>query len=89
MPSAQSDRAADDELGIFIDAEGNFRILVPNGWTDAIPEFAYLSVGAVLRLSHPAEKEFARSIASWADANLRRKNGEDVEFVPAKKPRPN
>lgn len=79
---ADKDRAGPDELAIFIDGDDNYRILVPKDWADdrILPQLAYLSVAAVLRLA-TEDVEFARSLASWADEHLRRHNNEPIDLV--------
>jgi hypothetical protein len=81
-----SDTPSDDELGIFIDSEGSYRVLIPESWSGTkMPEFAYLVVAAVLRLARRDEIEFAKSLARWAKETLKL----PANQVVAKKPRSN
>lgn len=62
----------DDELAVFIDSEGSYRILIPNKWQgEKMPEFAFLAVAAILRLARRQEVEFAQGIALWAKKSLK------------------
>lgn len=70
--------ADDDELGIFIDSDNRYRILLPKSWVESdqdVPEFAYLVVAALLRLTRKSEIEFHRELQKWAQDDLK-KTGE-------------
>lgn len=61
-----------DELAIFIDSSGSYRVMIPDAWSGKkMPEFAYLVVAALLRLARRDEVEFARSLARWAKETLK------------------
>lgn len=69
---------SDDEVGIFIDSRNNYRVLLPRAWVESdgpVPEFAYLVVAALIRLSRKSEIEFHRDLARWAAEDLK-KTGE-------------
>lgn len=69
MSTSSSNTAGPDELGIFIDAEGNYRILLPDSWAatnEPIPDFAFLVVAALLRIARRDEVEFSKSLGQWA-----------------------
>lgn len=84
--------ATEDELGIFINSEGQYRILIPKAWevndNGMMPGLAYLTVAALLRLAMADETEFARALSAWAERQLRRPNGDSLDLIaPPKKPR--
>lgn len=68
--------ARENELGIFIDEVGNYRVLVPDAWTadgvHSMPEFAYLAAAAIVRLSNRDEVEFRRAVEAWAKDTLKK-----------------
>ena len=88
MSDNETASATPDELGVFIDSDGSYRILIPNKWNETgqeqITEFAYLVIAAVLRLARKSEREFARELSRWALEDLR-KTGE-LNVTPVKKP---
>lgn len=67
-------RAAADELGIFINGEGEFRIMVPDVWsqgTGECPELAFLVVAALIRLARGSlEPKFCKELNTWAEKHL-------------------
>lgn len=71
LEEAEENTASEDELAIFIDSEGTYRVLIPNSWSGSkMPEFAYLAVAAILRLARKDEIEFSKSLARWAKTAL-------------------
>lgn len=64
--------AGSDEVGIFINAEGDYRVLLPHEWsvTGRVPEFAYLVVAALVRLARRDEVEFRSMLSTWAREDL-------------------
>jgi hypothetical protein len=81
VATTDSTEAGNDELAIFIDSEGNYRILIPDAWgAKQMPEFAALAVAAVLRLARKDEIEFSKGLAFWAKKAL--------DATTARKPKP-
>lgn len=70
-----SSTASSDELGIFIDGDGAFRIIVPKDWdpetgSGMCPEIAYLAVAALIRLGG-RDPAFYAELLRWADTNIK------------------
>lgn len=61
-----------DEVGIFINSEGDYRVLLPQEWSNAnhVPEFAYLVIAALVRLARRDEVEFRNMLSAWARQDL-------------------
>lgn len=64
--------ATNDEVGIFINSDGDYRILLPHEWslTGQVPEFAFLCIAALVRISRRDEVEFRNMLSSWARQDL-------------------
>lgn len=65
--------AKPNEIGIFINDENEYRIMVPKAWqaSKEMPRFPYLVVAAIMRMSENSEEAqaFARELFVWAEAN--------------------
>lgn len=63
-----------NEVGIFINADNDYRIVIPKGWqeTKEMPRFPYLVVAAVLRMAEDTEssRAFARDLFVWAEEHV-------------------
>lgn len=64
--------ATADEVGIFISSEGDYRVLLPQEWSNSnhVPEFAYLVIAALVRLARRDEVEFRSALSAWARQDL-------------------
>lgn len=73
MEDEHGNAPSPDELAIYIDSQGNYKVAIPNGWAgNKMPEFAYLAAACVLRLARKDEIEFTKSMARWAKESLDR-----------------